>query len=81
MTEEVYKNWVKRSSRSKKDFIVLKQKNDVDKINNFPVNSFWCTDDLCEAPKENFHEMEEWKRFHGFSFDTIATRRLNENYP
>ena len=35
MTEEVNKNWMKRSSRSKKNFIVLKQTNDVDKIINF----------------------------------------------
>ena len=32
---------VKRSSRSKKNFIVLKQKNAVDKINNFFMNSYW----------------------------------------
>ena len=41
MTEEVFKNWVKRSSRSKKNFIVLMQKNDGDKIINFFMNSWW----------------------------------------
>ena len=41
MTEEENKNYMKRSSRSKKNFIVLKQKNDVDKINNFFMNSYW----------------------------------------
>ena len=40
-TEEVNKNWMKRSSRNKKKFIVLKQKNDVDKIINFSMNSYW----------------------------------------
>ena len=39
-TEEIYKNEVKRSSRRKKNFIVLKQKNDVDKIINFFMNSY-----------------------------------------
>ena len=38
-TEEVHKNLVKRSSRSK-NFIVLKQKNAVDKIINFFMNSY-----------------------------------------
>ena len=41
MTEEVYKNRTKRSTRSKKNFIVLKQTNDVDKIINFFMNSYW----------------------------------------
>ena len=40
MTEEVYKNRMKRSSRRKKNFIVLKQTNDVDKIINFFMNSY-----------------------------------------
>ena len=40
MTEEVYKNLLKRSSRSKNNFIVLKQKNDVEKIINFFMNSY-----------------------------------------
>ena len=38
MTEEVYKNWMKRSSHSK-NFIVLKQRNDADKIVNFFIKS------------------------------------------
>ena len=40
VTEEVYKNWAKRSSRSKKNFIALKQKDAVDEINNFFMNSY-----------------------------------------
>ena len=40
MTEEVYKSWMKRSSRRKKNFILLKQKNDVDKIINFFMNRY-----------------------------------------
>ena len=39
MTEEVYKNWLRRSSR-RKNFIVLKQKNNFDEINNFFMNSY-----------------------------------------
>ena len=38
MSEEVCKNQMKRSSRSRKNFIVLKQKNAVDKIINFFMN-------------------------------------------
>ena len=34
-------NWMKRSSRRKKNFIVLKQTNDADKIINFFMNSYW----------------------------------------
>ena len=41
MTEEVYKNWVKRSSRNEKNFIGLKQKDFIDEINNFFMNSYW----------------------------------------
>ena len=40
MTEEVHKNLVKRSSRSKKNFVALKQKNAIDEINNFFMNSY-----------------------------------------
>ena len=40
MTEEVYKKKVKRSSRSKKNFIALKQKNAIDEINNFFMKSY-----------------------------------------
>ena len=42
MTEEENKNWMKRSSRRKKKFIVLnKETNDVDEINNFFMHSYW----------------------------------------
>ena len=40
MTEEVYENWVKLLNLNKKNFIVLKQKNHVDKIINFFMNSY-----------------------------------------
>ena len=40
-TEEVFKSLMKRSSRKKKKFVVLiKETNDVDKINNFFMNSY-----------------------------------------
>ena len=32
---------MKRSSRSQKNFIVLKQKNNIDEINNFFMNNYW----------------------------------------
>ena len=38
-TEEVFKSLMKRASRIKKNFVVLKQTNDADKINNFFMNS------------------------------------------
>ena len=37
-TEEVFKSWMKRSNRSKKNFIALMQTNDVDTIINFFMN-------------------------------------------
>ena len=40
MTEEVHKNKVKRSNRSKKNFIALKQKNFNDEIINFFMHSY-----------------------------------------
>ena len=80
MTEEAYKNRMKRSSRSKKNFIVLKQKNDVDKIINFFMNSYWSkTGDLREAHEKSLNEMEELKRFQGSTFDTVARRKLVED--
>ena len=36
--KEVYKNWMKRSSRNEKNFIGLKQKDFIDEINNFFMN-------------------------------------------
>ena len=42
VTEEVFKSCMKRSSRRKEKFIVLiKETNNVDKINNFFMNSYW----------------------------------------
>ena len=39
MTEEVYENWMKLLSLSRKKFIAFKQKNFNDEINNFLMNS------------------------------------------
>ena len=73
MIEEVPKNYVKRSSRRKINFIVLKQKNVVDKINNFFMNRFR------DANEKSLKEMEELKKFHSSTFDTSARRRLVED--
>ena len=71
---------MKRSSRNEKNFIGLKQKNDVDKIINFFTNSFlkqnW---DLREAHEKSLKEMEELKKFQSSTFDTLARRRLVED--
>ena len=39
MTEKEFKNLVQRSSRNEENFIGLKQKNFIDEINNFFMNS------------------------------------------
>ena len=71
---------MKRSSRSKKNFIVLKQKNAVDKINNFFMNSYWSKIGIFVKLIENsLKEMEELKKFQSSAFDTIARRRLVED--
>ena len=41
MTEEVYENWAKLLSLSRRNFIALKQKNFNDEINNFFMNSYY----------------------------------------
>ena len=80
MTEEVYKNYLKRSSRSKTNFIVLKQKNAVDKIINFFMNSYWIkTGIFREAHEKSLNEMEELKKLQSSTFDTIARWRLVED--
>ena len=65
---------MKRSSRRKKNFIVLKQTNDVDKIINFLMNSY-CS----KIWRTSLKEVEELKKFQSSTFDTIARRRLVED--
>ena len=64
MTEEVFKNWVKRSSRSRKNFIVFKQKNAVDKIINFFMNSRWSkTVVFVKLTRKVSMKLKNWKDF------------------
>ena len=80
MTEEVYKNWIKPSSRRKKNFIVHKQtidrRQDHQLLHEQLLKQNW---DLREAHEKSLSEMEELKRFQGSTFDTIARRRLVED--
>ena len=76
---------MKRSSRSKKNFIVLKQKNDRRQdhqlLHEQLLKQNW---DLREAPERSLKEMEELKRFQGSTFDTIARRKIgrrSRHYP
>ena len=61
---------MKRSSRSKKNFIVLKQKNEQ------LLKQNW---DLRQAHEKSLTEMEELRRFQGSTFGTLARRRLVED--
>ena len=58
---------------------VLKRTNDADKINNFFMEQLlkqnW---DLREVCEKSLNEMEELKRFQGFTFDTIARKNLSK---
>ena len=80
MTEEVYKNEVKRSNRSKKNFTALKLKNLNDEINNFFMNGY-CSKiwNYVELIIKSLNEMSELKKLQGSTFDTIARRRLVED--
>ena len=80
MTEEVYENLVKLLNRSKKNFIALTQKNSIDELNNFFMNSY--------RSKTGIHVKlvrkvsMKWKNTRSFRvppFDTIARRRLFED--
>ena len=67
-------------NRSKKNFIVLKQKNAVDELNNFFMSSHWSkTGIYVKLMRKVLKEMEELKRFQSSTFDTIARRRLLED--
>ena len=60
--------------------MLIKQKNTIDKINNFFMNKLlkqnW---DLREAHEKSLNEMKELKRFQGSTFDTISRRILVED--
>ena len=73
-TEEVNKNQVKRSNRSKKNFIALKQKNFIDEINNFFMNSYWSKFRITWSSPEKSQWNGRVKE--GSTFDTIARRKL-----
>ena len=64
--EEVFKSWVKRSSRKKKKFIVLiKETTDADKINNFFMNSYWSK--IWISVKFSWEKVSlKWKNWSGF---------------
>ena len=68
MTEEVFKNWMKRSSRSKKNFIVLKQKHDVNILHEQLLKQKW---DLREVQSQSLIEMEELTKVSEFHFSTL----------
>ena len=64
MTEEVYKNWVKRSSRSKENFIALKQRKFIDEINNFFMNSYWSkTGIFVKLMRKVSKKWKNWRSF------------------
>ena len=51
----------------------IKETNNFDEINNFFMNNYWNKNrDLREAHEKSLNEMEELKRFQGFTFDTIS---------
>ena len=82
LTEEVFKSWMRRSSRKKKKFVrFIKETNDVDKIINFFTQQLLAAKnwDFREAHERSLSEMEELKRFQGSTFDTIARRNLVED--
>ena len=80
MTEEVWKNWMKRSSRSKKNFIARKQKKlqrrDEQLLREQLLRQNW---DLREAHQTSLKEMEDLKKFQSSTFEVIARRRLVED--
>ena len=80
MTEEVYKNSVKRSSRSKKNFNVLqaeqRRRQDHQLLHEQFLKQNW---DFRQAHEKSLNEMEELRKFQSSTFDTIAGRRLVED--
>ena len=80
MTEEVYKNWMKWSSRSKKNFIVLEQKNEVDKIINFFMKNYWNKIGIfVKFMRKASVKWKKLKRFQCSPFDTIARRKIGRS--
>ena len=79
MTEQVYKNQVKQSNRSRKNFIALKQKNFKDEINNFFMYSNYSKTENYVKLVISLNEMEELKKFQSSTIDNISRRRLVED--
>ena len=81
MTEEKHKNWMKLLNFSRKNFVVLLQENDVDKIVIFFMHrcprKFW---ELREAHEKSLNDMEELKKLQSSTFDTIARRRAENQF-
>ena len=79
MTEEVFKNWVKRSSRDEKNFIGAQaeglHRRDQQFLHEQVLKQNW---DLRAAHERSLTEMEELQKFQSSTFDTIARRRLVE---
>ena len=55
-------------------FILLQVMNDVDKIINFFVHSYYSKTGIFVKFMRSLNEMEELKRFQGSTFGTIARR-------
>ena len=77
LTEEVYKNWLKWSNRSKKNFIALKQKNFIDEINNFFMNNCWSKTGIYVKPMRKVSmKWENWSDFKALH----STQSREENW-
>ena len=73
------KNRVKLLNLSMKSFIVLKQTNFNDEINNFFMHSYYSKIRNYVKLIISLNEMEELKKFQSSTFDTIARLRLVED--
>ena len=71
---------MKRSSRSKKNFIVLNQKNAVNEINNFFMNSYWSKTGIFVKLMRTVSE--KWKNWRSFRVlpSTLLRELQNENH-
>ena len=68
------------SFNEEKLIILLQEMNNFDEINNFFIERLSEQNrDLREAHTKSLNEMEELKRFQGFSFDTLSRRKLIED--
>ena len=66
---------MKRSSRQLEELIALKQKNDVDKIIIFFMNSFRSKSGIYVKLMRSLKEMEELTKFQSSTIDTFLRRR------